>query len=183
MESSEREQREAVVRVARSLLPTPVGSGPVPWRHMGRTAAGLDCGGAPIFVFKTVALLEAGFETEFYPPDFMMHRDEERFLDMIERFCKRVSGPHIPAFPDKSVCRYGHAVDDGECLAAPRREPRDGDIPMFRVGRLIAHCAIVDRWPRVIHAVRAGGQVRYDDCDKGELASRSVGIWTLKEWT
>ena len=147
MDELEIKQREQVVEIARTLLHTQ-------WRHMGRTRAGLDCGGLPILVFKEAKLIAQDFETEYYPPDFMLHRDEERFVGFVERFARRVE-----------------------------REPRNGDIPMFRVGRVLAHCGIVDQWPRIIHAVRQGGEVQYDSADKGELRARFEGFWTLKEWT
>lgn len=131
----------------------------VPWRHIGRARGGVDCGGFPIVVFQAAGLLDPAFKypatpDEYYSEDFMFHSDEERFIKVVERFCHRVDRP-----------------------------ARDGDIVMFKVGRVAAHCAIVDAWPRVIHSVRKSGQVGYDDANKGELRVRFVGLWTLNAWT
>ncbi len=159
VEPLEIQQRAAVVRVARTLLSpeaTPEGIG-VPWRHMGRTLAGVDCGGVIVYAFKECVLIPADFETGYYDCDFMLHSDDPRFQDFVERFARKVE-----------------------------REPRDGDVTMFKVGRVIAHCGIVDQWPRIIHAMRirkGGGEIRYDDADNGELRRRFVGVWSHKEWT
>lgn len=143
---SEAEQRERVVAEARSWFG-------VPWQHMGRSRGGVDCGGLLLVVFKALELMPQDFETGYYPPDFMMHTDEQRFVGFVERFCDKVE-----------------------------RTPRDADIVLFKVGRVIAHCAIVDTWPRVIHAVRQGGKVEYDDADTGPLRAKFAGVWTLKGW-
>ena len=201
MPLQETQQREVVVACARSLLPKPLGLGPVPWRHMGRTRAGLDCGGELIFVFQECGHAPADFETGYYSPDFMVHRDEERFVGFVETVARCVSLADRPARGrigppgELKHCRCGaeltfsdslkqiHAGSDIDYSCVRCRPPRNGDVALFRVGRLIAHCAIVDQWPRVIHAVCAGTQVCYDEADNGPLKRRFQGLWSLKEWT
>jgi hypothetical protein len=72
-----------------------------------------------------------------YPPDWHFHRSEELLLEAIERRCRGVAGPPLPA-----------------------------DIVVFRLGRCFAHCAIVVEWPVVIHAWKDAGCVSLDDIGK-----------------
>jgi cell wall-associated NlpC family hydrolase len=146
-EAHERMERAKVIEVARSMLKTP-------WRHMGRTREGVDCGGLLIVVFRECGIVPPDFETGFYPPDFMLHSGEQRFVGFVERFARKVD-----------------------------REPRDGDVAMFQVGRSLAHCAIVDQWPRVIHAVRSGGIVCFDDALNGPLKRKFAGVWSPLRWS
>jgi hypothetical protein len=179
----ETRQRSEAVRVAKTFLHCV-------WRHMGRTHAGIDCAGLCIATLKQCGFVPQDFQTGYYPRTFMLHSDEQKFLDMIERFGRRIGDTrgyykkHIPAFPDKSQCRYGHpASGDTACLVLPEREPRDADIAVFHVGRSIAHCAMVISWPTVIHAV-SDHTTEFDDVvNNGELASRFKGLWALKGWT
>jgi cell wall-associated NlpC family hydrolase len=144
---SEAEQRARVVEIANSFLG-------VHWIHLGRAQGGMDCGGLVIVTFKEAGLIPQDFDTEFYPVDFMMHRDEQKMVGFVERFCRKVE-----------------------------REPRPGDIALYRVGRVVAHCAIVVAWPRIIHAARAAGGVGYEDADQGEFPGRYRGVWSYHGWS
>jgi cell wall-associated NlpC family hydrolase len=125
-----------------------------PYHHMGRARGGVDCGGLFLAGFAELGLIEPGYDTGWYPEDFMLHSDEERFLKIVEVFAYKVA-----------------------------REPRDGDFPLFKVGRVIAHSAIVDQWPRVIHAFKRIGKVDYADATAAEMVRYPLqGIWTFKEW-
>jgi cell wall-associated NlpC family hydrolase len=149
-EEEEMGQRLRVVEVAKTYLHTP-------WRHIGQSRAGVDCGGLAISIFKECNLIPQDFKPDYYPPDFMLHHDEQKFIEYIER--------------------VGYKTD--------RVIGKPADIALFKVGRVAAHCALVLKWPRVIQAVKVGdsGEVEYDDADNGELADKFVGIWTLREWT
>jgi hypothetical protein len=144
-----------------------------PWAHMQRgKGVGVDCAQILAKVFEAVVpeqvsvaemdrLLRLHFPPDgYYPPDFMLHSGEEKYLAIIEHFARKIDRP-----------------------------AHDGDIALFKRGRCISHSGIVDRWPRVTHVAfptRAHvftGAVGYDDADNGPLGSCFVGIWTLNAWT
>lgn len=107
--------RGAVLDIAESWLRTP-------YHHRAMIkGAGVDCA-----MFLLAVYNEAGVVPEMtienYPPDFMLHRDEERFLSY--------------------VSQHTHEVFD----------PLPGDAVVFKVGRSFAHGGIVVAWPKIIHS-------------------------------
>ncbi len=152
-------QRRAVVEEARSWLRTP-------YHHMGRVkGAGVDCATLLAEVYT-----RAGVVTEraipFYPPDWHLHRNAERYLDFITVEGREIDGPPLPA-----------------------------DVAMWRFGKCYSHGAIVIDWPLVIHAYAGKGCVLEDTekavwlsrlsgrwRDRAALDSRPVKFFTLKSW-
>ena len=136
-------QRAAVVREALTWLGTP-------WRHAARVnGAGVDCGQFLIGVFAGAGLVPA-FETAEYPPDWHLHRSEERYLSHVERFCGRIPGPPLP-----------------------------GDLVLYRWGRCLAHGAIVVDWPTIVHSYRDLGVSLDDGIGNSVLAARQAGFWSF----
>jgi len=137
--------RAAIVAEARSWLGTP-------YHHMARVkGAGVDCGQLLAAVYENAGVTPH-VEPESYFPDFMMHRDEERFLGYVERYARQVFN----------------------------LEPLPGDVALFRFGRVISHGAIVIAWPEVIHAYIDTGDVTLDNIETNlRLRDRFVGIWTV----
>lgn len=138
-------ERDAIVAEARSWLRTP-------WHHMARCkGAGVDCAQLLVAVYASVGLVPADIGTEYYPPDWHLHRDEPRFLAELRKY----SDPVGAALP--------------------------GDVAMFKYGRHAAHGAIVVEWPMIVHAFLAEGQVSLSDAQahKG-LEERFAGFWRLK---
>ncbi len=149
--------RADIIAEARSWLRTP-------WRHQNRVkGAGVDCLLYVLEVFERVGAVPhhelvdkvtGPFQIEKYSPDWMMHRDEERALAIVERWTHRVE------------------------------IPGDGDIVLYRFGRCVSHGGIVDGWPRIIHAYRTAGMVTYDEGDQGPIgyqengASRIYGFYS-----
>lgn len=137
--------RAAIVNEAMTWLRTP-------WHHEACVKGhGVDCAQFIKEVYTAVGLIPA-FETGQYPPDWHLHRGEQRFL----------------AF----VTQYARQVDDGQ----------PGDIAMFSFGRADAHGSIVVRWPEIIHSYVAESGVVLSDCSKGRLARRFAGFYRLKEF-
>jgi len=137
--------RDAIVAEARSWLGTP-------WHHMGRVkAAGVDCAQLLLGVYQAVGCIPE-VRLGYYPPDWHLHQDRPRFIEVLAR----------------------HAVPvAGEGLA--------GDVAMFRYGRHAAHGAIVAGWPLVIHAYRDERAVTLSDAAAHQdLARRFAGFWRLK---
>lgn len=116
---SESAERAAVVAEARSWIRTP-------YHHAARVkGVGVDCAQILIAVYAAVGLIEP-FDPGYYPPDWHLHRDEERYLATVERLARR-------------------RLDDGHM-------PDPGDVVVWRIGRCFAHGAIVTAWPRAVHA-------------------------------
>lgn len=122
---TENEQRQAVVDEARSWLRTP-------YHHQGFVkSAGVDCAFLLSKVYHACGLLP-DIDPRPYPPDWHLHRSDERYLGWVERYATPVQ------------------------VACP------GDAALFRFGRCISHGAIVIEWPIVIHAYIGDGVVIAD---------------------
>lgn len=141
--TEEQAQRLAVVQEALAWLGTP-------WRHQARVmGAGVDCGQILAACFEAAGVLPH-VDPGDYPHDFMLHADEQRFQELVERHAKRVDGRPLP-----------------------------GDIALFRFGRVLSHGAIVIRWPTIIHAYVVAGEVVLDDAEANkDLEPRLAGIWS-----
>jgi cell wall-associated NlpC family hydrolase len=138
--------RETIVRVAKSWLGTP-------YHHRAKIkGVGTDCGQILIAVFAEAGLIK-DFDPGNYPGDWMLHRDEERYLGTIETYAKRIT-----------------------------RDPLPGDIALFKYGRCISHGAIVTDYPEIIHAYKPSGCVILDNIETNEdLGNRLVGYWSVLE--
>ena len=119
---------------------------------MGRIkGCGTDCLMLLAEVYKAACVLPQ-VEVPFYPPDWNLHRDTERYLDGVTRYAREVQPIEIPG-------------------SSPGTEP--GNVAVFRFGRCFAHRAIVVLWPRLIHAWCDAGVV-YGDGNRPPLAGRPV---------
>lgn len=129
--------RARVVAEAETWLRTP-------YHHMGRVkGGGTDCLMLLAEVFESAGVTSR-VNIPFYPPDWHLHRDAERYLDGLMRYASEITGP-----------------------------PQSGDIALFKFGRCFAHGAIVASWPRLIHAWWNAGVV-YADADQPPLIGRPV---------
>ncbi|MBV9858762.1 MAG: hydrolase [Alphaproteobacteria bacterium] len=130
-------RRAAVVGEAETWLGTP-------YHHMGRIkGVGTDCLMLLAEVYEKAGIIPA-LAPHFYPPDWHLHRDIERYLEGVLGYAREIAGPPAP-----------------------------GDVAVFQFGRTFSHGAVVLCWPRLIHAfVRTG--VVYGDADKAPLVGRSV---------
>src|ERR1700736_4246432 len=82
------EQRAAVVAEAMTWLGTP-------WRHRGRVkGAGVDCAQFVIKAYAGAGLID-DFDTGEHPPDWHIHRDEERFLPFVPRFAREIDAAAV----------------------------------------------------------------------------------------
>lgn len=141
--TTENEQRAALVEAARGWIGTP-------YHHRARVkGAGVDCAQLLIGVYAEAGVIEA-FDTGEYPMDWMMHREEERFLAWVERYLVEVE------------------------------TPSPGDVAIWRFGRTFSHGAIVTEWPEFIHAYRTAGCVCFgnNDQDVG-LSARPVRFYSF----
>jgi len=112
----ELQQRLAVVAEAESWLGTP-------YHHEARIKGhGVDCAQILVGVFANVGLIEP-MALPHYPMDWNLHRDEERYLDILAHYTRETE-----------------------------KQPQPGDIVVWKFGRCFSHGAVVVAWPIVIHA-------------------------------
>lgn len=130
--------RQTIVDAALSWLRTP-------YMHRQRLrGVGVDCGMLLIGVYAQAGVIDA-FEPEPYPPDWHLHRSEERFIRVVERFADRVP-------------------DDAELFP--------GDLIVLKYGRCHAHGGIMIDSDRFVHALRTFGQVIVSALSDMEFKSR-----------
>lgn len=140
--AQEHAQRAAVVAEAHTWLCTPY------HHHAAIKGAGVDCAQILIEVYHACGLIPK-VDAGHYPPDWMMHREEERYLSWVKK--------------------YAHEV----------KTPQPGDIALYRVGRCFSHGAIVVDWPTVIHAYIKEKQVQLSNGAAGWLEGRSVKFFSI----
>lgn len=99
-----------------------------PYHHAADIkGAGVDCAMLLVRVFVAVGCVPP-FDPRPYPHDWMLHRSDERFLRLVDRF------------------------------AAPTENPQPGDVALFRFGRCVSHAGIICEPGYMIHAdLRSGG--------------------------
>ena len=134
--------RTAVVEEAKTWLRTP-------WVHRARVKhAGVDCAQLLIGVFAGAGVI-AEFDTGEYPADWMLHREDERFIGWIDKYMVPLEGT-----------------------------PQPGDIVLWKYGRCFSHAAIVIDWPVVIHSFRKERGVVWGDATLGDLARHERKLYT-----
>lgn len=147
MSTQEDHQRQAVLAEAVAWLGTP-------YHHKAMLrGAGVDCAMFLVAVYSAAGLIPREIDIGDYPPDWMLHRDEERYLR--------------------------HVLDYAVEVAAPL----PGDLVVYKFGRTFSHGAIVLDWPRIIHAHYRSRAVVYGEGDQADLAERSRSFFTLKQWS
>src|SRR5512141_3116340 len=61
-----------------------------PWRHASRQKGhGVDCGQLLIAVYESAGVVD-GVTFSSYPQDWALHRNEEKFLGIVERYALKV---------------------------------------------------------------------------------------------
>jgi cell wall-associated NlpC family hydrolase len=141
-------QRAAVVAAARAWIGTP-------YHHMADIkGAGVDCAMLLVRVYCDLGLVSP-FDPRPYTQDWMMHRNEERYLGfLLER-------ARIVAKPDA------------------------GDVILFKIGRCFAHGGIVTRTEplTICHAFMPAGYVIEDEIARSaELSERLTSAKFASYW-
>jgi hypothetical protein len=108
-----------------------------------------DCGQILIDIYAQCGLIQRPV-VELYFKQFAVHREEERYLGVVES--------------------YAHRVDT----------PLPGDIAVWRLkpGRPFSHGAVVVRWPEIIHASIGEGVV-LADASCGYLAGCEIRFYSV----
>lgn len=139
------EKRETVIRLALEWLGTP-------YAHMQKVKkCGADCALFPLAVYQEAGLMPE-VDIAYYPADWMLHKDEERYLNTVQQYADEV--------PD----------------------PEPADFVLYKFGRCFSHGAIVVAWPRIIHSIIAGrGVVLADGDTDGMLVGRERKFFRLRK--
>ena len=159
----EAEQRDAFVAEARSWLGTPFrDQGDV----KGKNGA-VDCAMLLVRSAQACGLIDVAFDPRPYPPQWHLHRDEERFLNVIARL----------------IAARGRGAEVGNTTGLPAEAlAKAGDVIVYRVGRCFSHGGIVIEAPRsssgaiahqrllVLHAYYKTGHVAISPLTEVELA-------------
>lgn len=148
--ATEPEQRAAIVAAARTWLGTP-------YHHAADVrGGGVDCGMIFVRCFVDSGLLPS-FDPRPYPADWMMHRDDERYLDLVRRFAARE-------------------------LDLALETPQPGDVVVFQHGRTFSHGGLVtgapgtlSGWPWILHAYAPAKRVEEIDVTGTPLTRRKGG--------
>ncbi len=122
--ASELEQRAAIVAAARRWIGTPYHP------EADVFGVGVDCGMLLVRVFCDSGLCPP-FDPRPYPPDWHLHRSEERYLGFVFERTRQIE------------------------------RPRPGDVAVFRYGRCYSHGGIVTRAepPTLVHAYQPARMV------------------------
>jgi cell wall-associated NlpC family hydrolase len=126
-------QRAAIVREARSWIGTPYHNcADVKGRN-----GGVDCGMLLVRVFVDTGLV-APFDPRPYPPDWHLHRAEEKYLGFVFDRTREVylTAPHPNPLPQAGEGVARSAAGEGQCV-------QPGDVAVFRFGRCYSHGGIV----------------------------------------
>ena len=135
--------RQDVIDEARTWLRTP-------WHHnQSAKGAGVDCAQLIKACYVNTQLV-LPFQTGYYPVDWMLHREDDRFLSWLGKYADQVN------------------------------DPQPGDAAVWRYGRAFSHGAIVTGWPKIIHAYRPERMVVEGDASRGPLAERPVVFYQLR---
>jgi cell wall-associated NlpC family hydrolase len=135
-------ERAAAVAEARTWIKTP-------WRHMADIkGAGVDCAMLLVRVYVGIGLVEA-FDPRPYPTDWMLHRDDERFLGFLLERSHQVAAPAV------------------------------GDVMLFRVGRGFSHGGVITAAAplTIVHSFRPVGHVIEEEVAHNRLLKPEIALF------
>jgi cell wall-associated NlpC family hydrolase len=133
------EQRAEIVRLALSWVGTP-------YRQWGaRKGVAVDCAMLLVRCWVEAGVFQ-NFDPRPYPPEWHLHREEERYLNWLES------------------------------LAVEVVTPRPGDIAVFRFGRCYSHAGIMISATRMVHANGNWVFCSLSDLTESQLAFYSPGL-------
>lgn len=152
---TEDEARAAVVAEVRKWKRTPY------HHNQAVLGAGVDCARLIIEAFVGAGLVDR-FSAGSYTHDWHLHRDDEKYLSVVESYLSRVDTVETPL------------------NERPEWAARPGDVLVWRVGRTYSHGAIVTQWPYIVHASfpdRAVTEVSLIGTTMAERKMRTYTFW------
>lgn len=143
LKENEDQERALVVKLAKEWLKTP-------WQHKQMCkGAGVDCAMYPLAVYREAGLI-GEIDVPYYPADWHLHKSEELYLGVVER--------------------WSHEIFI---------LPKPGDFVLYKYGRAYSHGAIVIAWPLIIHSVMGIGVTLSDGEKEGCIVGRDRRYFTL----
>jgi len=138
--------RAKIIEEAKTWLGTP-------WHHEARVkGAGVDCGMLILAVYEKLGLIPH-VDPPHYGPDFMLHRSDEWYTEIILIFGDEIlTEPYLP-----------------------------GDAAVFKHGRIYSHGGIIVDWPIIIHASAPERCVLYGDASQVPISAWPKRIFRHKE--
>lgn len=137
-------REQQIVAEARKWLGTP-------YHHSADVlGVGVDCAMLLVRVFCDLGLVTP-FDPRPYPPDWHLHRSEERFLSGVLSYADEVT------------------------------VPQPGDVVLFKLGRCLSHGGVIETVasePVMIHADMAAGKVCR--AEVRSLQKRFAGYWRVR---
>ena len=132
----ENEERRLIVEEAKSWLKTP-------FHNEARIkGGGVDCGMLLLEVFEKRELMPH-VDPKHYAMDFMLHRNEEWYLETVQQYAYEIFRNALP-----------------------------GDIILYKSGRVYSHGGIIIKWPQIIHASYPDRQVCYGEVGQSFLRNK-----------
>ncbi|MDE1149724.1 MAG: hypothetical protein PW843_24495 [Azospirillaceae bacterium] len=117
--------------------------------------AGVDCSMLLVRVFVDTAVMPA-FDPRPYPPDWHLHRSEERYVAWVEQFCTEFD----PAI----------------------RAPEAGDVLLMHFGRCFSHGAVMIGASSLVHAFAKDGRCTHGDITHEPFRSRQLRFYIPNVW-
>lgn len=134
--------RELVVAEAKTWIGTP-------YHHAADVKGhGVDCAMILVRVYSDLGLIPK-FDPRPYPAQWYLHRDEERYLGWIQKYCQKVE------------------------------VPQPADIALYRFGRAAAHGAIIISDQLMIHAYQPDRRVETREIRSPMRHGRFDSYWSL----
>ncbi|HEX3429553.1 MAG TPA: NlpC/P60 family protein [Rhizomicrobium sp.] len=140
---SETEERARVCAIAKTWIGTP-------FRDQGNVKGpngAVDCAMMLVAVFQEAGLLDPAYDPRPYPPQFHLHRGEERFLKAI----------------DGIIAARARGAEVSRAAIA-------GDVIVYRVARCFSHGGLVIENEHLIHAYYRSQRVAVSSLHEIELA-------------
>lgn len=133
--------------------------------HANVLGSGVDCAQLLSESFFGAGLVDR-FDVGKYNHDWHLHRNEEKYLEVVETYCRR--------------------IDDTEASLRDRPDlwVAPADILVWRVGRTFSHGALVTEWPYIIHSYFPSNMVEEVSIIGTPMAKRPMRIysfWGTKE--
>lgn len=126
-----------------------------PWHHRAHLkGVGVDCAQLLVAAFSGAGIVE-WFDTGDYPRDWHLHKDRERMVPIVLRFCDELpeGAPHEMA-----------------------------DIFVCKIGRVYSHAGIIGTYPEAIHASVADQIVTLCNLDTEAWPDAPRRFFRLKAW-
>jgi len=124
----------------------------VPYVHRGTRRTGCDCTGLVIGCLQELGEIRH-YKLRWYPRDWNLHAMGEK-----------------DDFLQQELVKVADEV---------RREPKVGDIILFRFGKCIAHCGIVVKCGMFVHAHAGARKVSVGLLRTPKWLSRLASVWEL----